>query len=275
MNNTLRYLIAALTLTVLCAVSISAQEEVGEKAATEIQPPIDISSEIGEEIEEIEETVSENLTKKWNLFIRIGVAAAVVILQILLIHLIKKCFDWLHDKAAKTKEALLKPIKIKNYQLINSDQILSFIHFLLKVIQAIATLFQLFITLPIVFSLFEPTQDFASKLFSYILNPLKRMARSLVDYIPNIITIIIIIIVTIYTLRALRFFTVQIERKKLVLPGFYSDWAQPTFNILRVLLYAFSIIMIYPFLPSSETDVFKGVSVFIGLIFSLGSSSFW
>ena len=213
MNNTLRYLIAALTLTVLCAVSISAQEEVGEKAATEIQPPIDISSEIGEEIEEIEETVSENLTKKWNLFIRIGVAAAVVILQILLIHLIKKCFDWLHDKAAKTKEALLKPIKIKNYQLINSDQILSFIHFLLKVIQAIATLFQLFITLPIVFSLFEPTQDFASKLFSYILNPLKRMARSLVDYIPNIITIIIIIIVTIYTLRALRFLPFRLNAK--------------------------------------------------------------
>jgi small-conductance mechanosensitive channel len=83
----------------------------------------------------------------------------------------------------------------------------------------------------------------------------------------------VIIVVARYVLRSLRFFSTQIERGKLVLPGFYADWAQPTFNILRFLLYAFVIAIVYPYLPGSDSAIFQGVSVFVGIIFSLGSSS--
>jgi small-conductance mechanosensitive channel len=71
----------------------------------------------------------------------------------------------------------------------------------------------------------------------------------------------------------LRFFSTQIEKGKLVLPGFYADWAQPTFNILRFLLYAFTVAIVYPYLPGSDSAIFQGVSVFVGIIFSLGSTS--
>jgi small-conductance mechanosensitive channel len=65
----------------------------------------------------------------------------------------------------------------------------------------------------------------------------------------------------------------QITRGKLVIPGFYADWAEPTFNILRFLLWAFTLAIVYPYLPFSDSRIFKGVSVFVGVIFSLGSSS--
>jgi small-conductance mechanosensitive channel len=74
-------------------------------------------------------------------------------------------------------------------------------------------------------------------------------------------------------MRTVKFFATQIERKKLIIPGFYHDWAAPTFNILRVLIYAFTIAFIYPYLPNSESDIFKGISVLVGVLFSLGSSS--
>jgi small-conductance mechanosensitive channel len=271
MGITLRYLIAVIVLTLLSITNLPAQEELEpptepDESVLVIEDPVDLT-------EEIEETVAGNVIKM-NLFIRIGIAAAVVVLQLLLFRLLKTCFDWLNVKATELKKTRLKPIKIKNYQLFDSDQILSAIHFLLKILYVVATIFQLFMTIPIVFSLFGPTQDLASKLFGYILTPLRNMAQSFINYIPNLITIIVIIIVVGYILRALRFFTIQIERKKLVLPGFYPDWARPTFNLLRVLLYAFAVIVIYPLLPSSESVAFQGVSVFLGLIFSLGSSSF-
>ena len=95
----------------------------------------------------------------------------------------------------------------------------------------------------------------------------------MVRYIPNLITIIIILLIAKYILRGLKFFTRQISQEKLKLPGFYPDWAQPTFNILRVLLYAFTLAIVYPYLPGSESRVFQGVSVFVGIVFSLGSSS--
>ena len=65
----------------------------------------------------------------------------------------------------------------------------------------------------------------------------------------------------------------EIETKKLKIGGFYPDWAMPTYNIIRFLLYAFMIAMIYPYLPGADDGVFQGISVFVGLILSLGSTA--
>jgi small-conductance mechanosensitive channel len=74
-------------------------------------------------------------------------------------------------------------------------------------------------------------------------------------------------------LRALKFFATQIARGRLVIPGFYADWAAPTYKILQVLLIAFTVVLAYPYLPGSDSKVFQGVSIFVGVVFSLGSSS--
>ena len=71
----------------------------------------------------------------------------------------------------------------------------------------------------------------------------------------------------------MKFLASEIEGERLKIPGFYPDWAMPTFNIVRFLLIAFMIAMIYPYLPGSSSGVFQGVSVFVGLIVSLGSGS--
>jgi small-conductance mechanosensitive channel len=223
---------------------------------------------------EIETTISDNPAMMGlPLAIRFGIAAAIVIIQMLLIRVWYYFSERIKKKVAVYAKTNLKPIKIKKLQLVDTDQMLNVIFVLLKILNIIVTVFQLFITLPIVFSLFERTKNLASTIFGYILNPLKATAMALFNYIPNAISIVVIIVIIVYTIRVLRFFTIQIERKKLVIPGFYYDWAQPTFQILRVLLYAFMIIIIYPLLPNSESAIFQGVSMFIGVIFSLGSSS--
>jgi small-conductance mechanosensitive channel len=55
--------------------------------------------------------------------------------------------------------------------------------------------------------------------------------------------------------------------------NFYPEWAQPTYKIVRVLIYAFAAVMIYPYLPGESSPAFKGISVFLGVLFSLGSTS--
>ena len=65
----------------------------------------------------------------------------------------------------------------------------------------------------------------------------------------------------------------EIEAERLKLGSFYADWAMPTYHIVRFLLYAFMIAMIYPYLPGAKSGVFQGISVFVGLIVSLGSST--
>jgi small-conductance mechanosensitive channel len=73
--------------------------------------------------------------------------------------------------------------------------------------------------------------------------------------------------------RLLRYFANEIESGVITIPGFYPEWARPTFMLVKLLVYAFGFIIIFPYLPSSESPIFRGVSVFLGLLFSIGSSS--
>jgi small-conductance mechanosensitive channel len=204
---------------------------------------------------------------------RSGLALAVIAVQVLLIWLVWRLFDRSKTKLTIWGGRKLKPLAVKKLHLLTTKQMVNTLLFGLKIVKYIVTAFQLFITIPIVFSLFPVTKNLASTLFRYILTPLKNILINTVKYIPNLITIVIILLITRYVIRALKFFATQIERERLVIPGFYPDWAQPTFNILRVLLYAFTMAVVYPYLPGSGSPIFQGVTVFVGLIFSLGSTS--
>ncbi|MDR1219909.1 MAG: mechanosensitive ion channel family protein [Treponema sp.] len=206
-----------------------------------------------------------------NIFIRFGIAIAVIILVILLIRLVRRLFVKLQNKIQNGM--VIKPVVFRQYTLFDSQQIANAVFFLARILKYVVYALIVYLTLPIVFAIFEQTRGVATRLLGYIISPLKNTGIAIVRYIPNLITIFITFLIAHYTMKALRFFITQIQKGKLVIPGFYADWAQPTFNILRILIYAFTIILIYPLLPNSESDIFKGVSVFVGILFSLGSSS--
>jgi small-conductance mechanosensitive channel len=205
---------------------------------------------------------------------KIGIVAGIIVGQVVLIIVVwHVVFRAISRKIAESAGNKIKPLTVKNIRILTAKQITGVILFFVRILKYVITVFQLFITVPIVFSLFPATEELASTLFGYILTPLKSIGLGIVGYIPNLITIIIILFIMKYALRGLRFFSTQISRGKLVIPGFYADWAAPTFNILRVMVYAFSLAIIYPYLPGSESRAFQGVSVFVGIIISLGSST--
>jgi small-conductance mechanosensitive channel len=204
---------------------------------------------------------------------RLGIAVLVVIVQIVLIWLVWLLIKKLSAKIEAGAGGGIKPLTIKNYKILTSKQITNVIIFSLRILKYLITVLQLIITVLIVFSLFPATEDLASVIFGYFIDPLKAILLGVIKFIPNLITIVVILVVVKYVVRALKFFAKQIANEKVKVPGFYADWAWPTFNLLRVLLYAFTVALVYPYLPGSESRIFQGVSVFMGLIVSLGSSS--
>ncbi|MDR0375646.1 MAG: mechanosensitive ion channel family protein [Treponema sp.] len=235
------------------------------------------SSALFAQINAVDETLAADVSSVVNefvgknIFIRFGIAVAAIVLMILLMRLIRRLFVKLQNKIQNG--VVIKPIVIKQYTLFDSQQIANATIFLAKILKYVVYALIVYLTLPIVFGIFEQTRGVAAKLIGYIISPLKNTGVAIIRYIPNLITIAITFMIAHYTMKMLRFFITQIQKGKLVIPGFYADWAQPTFNILRILVYAFTIILVYPLLPNSESDVFKGVSVFVGILFSLGSSS--
>nr|WP_243431648.1 mechanosensitive ion channel family protein [Algoriphagus lutimaris] len=85
--------------------------------------------------------------------------------------------------------------------------------------------------------------------------------------------IIVVVIITYYIGQFVNFISGEIGRGNLSIPGFYPEWAKPTFNLVKIIIYAFAFIVIFPYLPGSDSPAFQGVSVFLGLLISLGSSS--
>jgi small-conductance mechanosensitive channel len=204
---------------------------------------------------------------------RLGIAAAVVAGQILFIRLIWFLFRKLNEKIKADAGKKIKALSIKNFKILSATHIVNVIQSLLRVIKYLITFTLLFITVPIVFSQFPATQELANYIFSHLLEPLTFILHSIISFIPNLIYIIIILLIMKYILRGLKFFAKQIANGSLVVPGFYADWAWPTFHILRVFFYAFTVVLVFPYLPGSDSRVFQGVSVFLGIVFTLGSGS--
>ena len=166
-----------------------------------------------------------------------------------------------------------KGIKFRNSEIIDANRETSLILSILKLVRYALIILLFYIALPLIFSIFPVTQRLADTLFEYILSPVKNIGLAFVDYIPKLITVIVIIIITRLVLRVVRFVANEIEKENFVLPGFYADWAKPTYNILKVFILAFMVVVLWPYLPGSDSKTFKGVSVFLGIVFSLGSTS--
>ena len=84
---------------------------------------------------------------------------------------------------------------------------------------------------------------------------------------------IAVILLVVRYFKIVRVIFLEIRYGRISLPGFYEEWAQPTYEIVRFLVLAFTTMAVFPYLPGAGSPAFKGVSVFLGVLLSLGSSS--
>lgn len=209
----------------------------------------------------------------WQLGKRILYFILVLVGQYLLFRLTNWMFRKLKVRIQLLKDTKLKPISIQEYELLDTQKQVNLLVFLANLLRYVFMLLQLLLTVPLLFSIFPQTKSLAYQLFSYIWDPIKSIFLGVIDYIPNLFTIFVIWYAVKYLVRLMRYLANEVQSERLKINGFYSDWAIPTFHIIRFLLYAFMIAMIYPYLPGSNSGVFQGISVFVGLIVSLGSST--
>ncbi|CVK16920.1 Mechanosensitive ion channel [Apibacter mensalis] len=192
----------------------------------------------------------------------------VIITQTIAIYFTHKLFK-------KIKNRLKKIINEKfeaNKFLTNERQEVLLVS-IIKIFKYSFIIIQLIISIFIIFSIFPETERYVYHIFTFMGNLAKDMGNTIIHYIPNLVKIIFIYLIFKYLIKILKYFSGEISEERIKIKGFYSDWAHSTFNILRFLLYSFMFIMIWPLLPNSNSPAFQGISVFIGLIISLGSTT--
>lgn len=228
---------------------------------------------------ELKEIIKHSIIKgkENNSFLKIALRISLVILVLVIawfiIWLIGKGYNKLTQYIEKHKNKWLKSLSFRDYTFLSAEQELQIILVFSKVFKWFVYAILLYITLPIIFSIFPFSRDWADALFNLIWSPFKKVFISVWNYLPNLFSILVIYFVMKYFIRFVRYIFHEIESEKLKISGFHADWAMPTYSIVKFLLYAFTLVLIFPYLPGSDSNIFKGVSVFIGVLFSLGSSS--
>ncbi|CAN5413940.1 mechanosensitive ion channel family protein [soil metagenome] len=198
-------------------------------------------------------------------------AASVALIAILL--LVNFLTPKLYALVERSEGRYIRSLKIQSFELLNSKRIVAFTAWLIRTIRIIFTLLAFYIYIPLVLSFFPWTERWAPKLFGYVVTPFVTFFTIVIDYVPNIFFIVVISLITRYLLKVIRFFFMEIEQGTLTFNGFYKEWSDPTYKLVRVIVVAFAFVMAFPYLPGAHSPAFQGVSVFLGILLSLGSSS--
>lgn len=208
-----------------------------------------------------------------NILIRVGEVVLVILGIWLLIHLLNRLFDSSRGYIETRLQLRISSVKVKDYELLSGVRILQSALWIHKLLRIFTIGLAIYLALPLLFSIFPSTKPWGDMLIDWIVSPVRNILLNILSYLPNLFTILVIFITIRYVIKFVRFLATEIEEGKLVISGFHAEWAKPTFNIARFLLYIFMFIVIFPYLPGSDSDIFKGVSVFLGILLSLGSSS--
>lgn len=167
----------------------------------------------------------------------------------------------------------IRTIRIQSIELLHEERIVPLVIAFLRGLRATFVVGLFYLYIPLVLSFFPWTRGMAATLYGYFLTPLAKVAHAVIVYLPNIFFLLVIALFTHYTIKITRFLFSEIGKQVVAIPGFYPEWADPSFKIARFLILAFAAVVAFPYLPGSGSPAFKGVSVFLGVLFSLGSTS--
>ena len=125
----------------------------------------------------------------------------------------------------------------------------------------------------VVLRFFPSTKYTSRQVTNWLFSELAGFGKSVIAYTPNLILLAFICLATSYLIKVNQYFFGELRDEKVKIRGFYPDWAEPTAKLVRTLILVASVIVAFPYLPGSQSPAFKGITVFLGVLLSLGSTS--
>jgi small-conductance mechanosensitive channel len=167
----------------------------------------------------------------------------------------------------------VRAVKLAGFEVIRAEHLRGAAQAGIKLLYWFVLLWAVYLYLQFVLPLFPWTRALGEGLLELVMDPLTTLGLSFIGALPNIVFLVVLFLVVRYLLKLGRMFFAAIEHGSLRFEEFDPEWAIPTYKVLRIFIVAFAVVVAYPYIPGSDSAAFKGVSVLLGVIFSLGSSS--
>jgi small-conductance mechanosensitive channel len=136
----------------------------------------------------------------------------------------------------------------------------------------VLSLVVLWFGLRLLFFVFPATRWLSELMHQSLFGPLHAFASSLLESLPSLIFVFLVLVVTWYVIRLVHFFFGRIRDRDITIEGFRPIWATTTDRLLTFGLIILGVLIAYPYIPGSQSPAFKGISLFLGVLVSLGST---
>jgi len=169
--------------------------------------------------------------------------------------------------------ARVRPVGVQEFEFVNAERIHAALRAVPRVILGLLAAAVVYVYLEFVLRLFPLTRPIGERLFDLVVGPLETLGLAFLGELPNLAFLTVLVLVVRYLLKLTRMYFEAIGRGTVRFDQFDAEWAIPTYKVVRIFVVAFALVVAYPYIPGSESAAFKGVSVMLGVLFSLGSSS--
>jgi len=179
----------------------------------------------------------------------------------------------LRSKVEDGRTSWIKPLKFQKLDLLSSDDIATLLAEGLRVVYWLGVVVLALLTLNVVFGLFPVTRGFVAAILTGVRDGALTFFNQLVAYFPKLFIILLTAAVAYYAIALARLVFRGLATRRITISGFYPEWAMPTFGLIRLLIIAVAFVLILPNLPAAHSPAFRGVSIFVAVLVSLGSTA--
>jgi small-conductance mechanosensitive channel len=119
---------------------------------------------------------------------------------------------------------------------------------------------------------FPYTRPWGESMSGFLISTVETLALGGVRAVPGLFTVVLILVAARFLTSVARAWFTALEHGRVTARWIHPETAQPTRRLVVTLVWILAIVVAYPYMPGSQTDAFKGVSVFVGLMVTFGSS---
>ena len=164
-------------------------------------------------------------------------------------------------------------LQLGGAEIMNRERLISLVHWLVNTVAWVVMLLLAYEWLGFILARFPYTRPWGEGLIQFLSGLAVKVVSAVVGAIPGLVLAAVVFIGARFVIRMLGTLFDRVERGGLVLRWLDADTVAPTRRIASVVVWLFALAMAYPYLPGAQTEAFKGLSVLVGLMITLGASS--
>jgi small-conductance mechanosensitive channel len=204
----------------------------------------------------------------WAIVIVVFSTIALFVSLVIFNALAPRAYHWLDQQ----RNQRIPDLRLQNLVLLSSDQLSHLLSGITSLVQWLFRFTLLFIYFSFGFGLFPKTREMGNAMSGYLQTALNTAWVGFLDYLPKLVIIALILAIAYFFLKFSKFLASGIGRRVFSIPGFYPEWADPTYKLLTYLVFALSAAIIFPYLPGATSPALQGVSIFLGALISFGAT---